>query len=240
MRARRHDSPSAWTQLPECAGATPTDAPALAKMRRRATPLGVLLNRVEKAMMNNPVRAALQRHLEARLLANLGGTARGKRCLEVGCGRGRGIDIIFDDFGAAEVDAFDLDADMIELARAHLARRGRKARLWVGSVTEIDAPNASYDAVFDFGIIHHVPAWRDALTEIHRVLKPGGRFYCEEVLDRFILHPLWRRVLEHPLEDRFDQQGFESALRDAGFLLRRGVGLFQHFAWFIADKPAAD
>jgi hypothetical protein len=47
-------------------------------------------------------------------------------------------------------------------------------------------------------------------------------------------------VLEHPLEDRFDQQGFESALRDAGFLLRRGVGIFQHFAWFIADKPATD
>ena len=36
--------------------------------------------------------------------------------------------------------------------------------------------------MFDFGIIHHVPQWRRALAEVARVLKPGGRFYAEEVL----------------------------------------------------------
>ncbi len=199
----------------------------------------MLLNRVEKAMMNNPVRAAIQRHYEARVLADLGGTVNGKHCLEVGCGRGRGVEIIFDVFGAAKVDAFDLDAHMVELARRRVLGRGSSVRLWTGSVTEIPVDDASYDAVFDFGIIHHVPNWRDALAELHRVLKPGGRFYCEEVLARFILHPLWRRLLDHPMEDRFDQEGFGNALADAGFTVQRSQALFGSFAWFIADKADA-
>ena len=48
------------------------------------------LNRVEKALMNNPARAMLQRWYEARLLERLGGRVR---VLEVGCGRGVGTTI---------------------------------------------------------------------------------------------------------------------------------------------------
>jgi hypothetical protein len=35
----------------------------------------MLLNRIEKAMMNNPVRAALRRHFEAPPLCAMGGPA---------------------------------------------------------------------------------------------------------------------------------------------------------------------
>lgn len=38
--------------------------------------------------MNNPVRAAVQRHLEVRWLKELGGPMQGGIALEVGCGRG--------------------------------------------------------------------------------------------------------------------------------------------------------
>lgn len=72
----------------------------------------MLLNRVEKALMNNPVRAAVQRLYEGERLMRLGGPAKGKVCLEIGCGRGVGAEIILDRFGAARVDAFDLDADI--------------------------------------------------------------------------------------------------------------------------------
>lgn len=198
----------------------------------------MLLNRFEKAMMNNPVRALIQRRIEAKKLRSLGGRVDGKHVLEIGCGRGRGVEILLDDFGAKSVDAFDLDTDMVELARERLSGRGDRVRLWQGSVTEIKAPDASYAAVFDFGIIHHVPLWRDALNEIYRVLEPGGRFFAEEVLDRFILGPVWRRLLDHPLEDRFDRPGFSSALEAAGFRVRVSQELLGRFAWFVADKPA--
>lgn len=42
------------------------------------------LNTIEKASMNNPMRAVLQRRYEAALLQRLGGRVEGKRVLEVG------------------------------------------------------------------------------------------------------------------------------------------------------------
>ena len=198
--------------------------------------VGVRLNLAEKLMMNNPVRAAVQRHYEARRLLRLGGRMSGGRALEVGCGRGVGVELILGVFGAERVDAFDLDPDMVRRAARRVKRRGDRVRLWAGDVTRIDADDETYDAVFDFGIIHHVPNWRDALREIHRVLRPGGRLYAEEVLDRFIHHPLWRRVLEHPMQDRFDAATFAAALRQTGFDVRSTDTLWGSFAWFVADK----
>jgi ubiquinone/menaquinone biosynthesis C-methylase UbiE len=46
----------------------------------------------------------------------------------------------------------------------------------LGNVTTIQAADESFDAVFDFGVIHHVPAWEDAIREVRRVLEPGRYF----------------------------------------------------------------
>lgn len=200
----------------------------------------MLLNRVEYALMNNPVRAAIQRRLEAGRLLRLGGRMEGGAALEMGCGRGVGAELVLDAFGAERIDAFDLDPRMVALARERLASRGPRVRLWVGDATHIPVPDATYDAVFDFGIIHHVPHWRPVLAEVRRVLVPGGRFYAEEVLARFIRQPIVRRLLEHPQRDRFDQPGFQVALAQAGLEPRGSSALWGSFAWFVADRPARE
>jgi ubiquinone/menaquinone biosynthesis C-methylase UbiE len=165
----------------------------------------------------------------------MGGLMSGGHALEIGCGRGVGAELIFDRFGAERVDAFDLDPRMVELARRRLA--GRNARLFVGDVTRIDAADATYDAAFDFAIIHHVPVWRNALREVFRVLKPGARFYAEEVLERFIHNRFWRRLLDHPMENRFDRAGFAQGLEETGFVVEDSREFLNQFAWFVARKP---
>src|SRR5688500_19029410 len=107
----------------------------------------MLLNRVEKLMMNNPVRASLQRQFEAKRLLAMGGDVRGGRALEIGCGRGVGTEIILEVFGASHVDAFDLDPDMVGRARARLASYGDRVRLWTGDAEHIEASDGAYDAV---------------------------------------------------------------------------------------------
>lgn len=196
----------------------------------------MLLNRAEFLLMNNPIRAALQRHYEARKLLRMGGKMEGGRALEVGCGRGVGTELILELFGADHVDAFDLDPRMVERARRRLGPHGTRTSVSVGDASAIDAPDSIYDAVFDFGIIHHVPDWRGALAEVKRVLKPGGRFYVEEVLRQFILHPITRQLLEHPLHDRFDAAEFAGELEALGLEVVAEEGLFASMAWFVARK----
>ena len=199
----------------------------------------MLLNRVEYVLMNNPVRAAIQRHFEARRLLRMGGAMRGGRALEIGCGRGVGTELILDVFGAEAVDAFDLDPRMVALARRRLLPRSSRVRQWVGDASAIAAADESYDAVFDFGIVHHIPDWRRALAEVHRVLKPGGRFYAEEVLRPFIVHPITRRLLEHPLTDRFDTAGLLVGIEAAGLIPVASEELWHSFTWVVATKPEA-
>jgi ubiquinone/menaquinone biosynthesis C-methylase UbiE len=196
----------------------------------------VILNAIEKALMNNPLRAAVQRQFEARRLLAMGGPTPGARTLEVGCGRGVGTELVFDMFGADSVEAFDLDPRMVALARERLAARGDRVRLRVGDVEHIDAANGAYDAVFDFAIIHHVRDWRAALREIARVLRPGGRLYAEEILRDLIHNPFWRRVLDHPMEDRFDATEFADGLEAVGLHVTARRDLLTQAAWFVARK----
>ena len=189
------------------------------------------LNRVEKALMNNPVRALVQRRYEAELMERLGERVEGQRVLEIGCGRGVGTEIIFERFGAREVDAFDLDPDMIAQAQRRLsAYSSDRLRLFVGDAAAINAEDASYDAVFDFGIVHHVPDWQQAISEISRVVRPGGRFFFEEVTRQALDRWFYRMFLDHPTTNRFTAEEFVTELERQAI----SVGSNQ-VKWFLGD-----
>jgi Methylase involved in ubiquinone/menaquinone biosynthesis len=171
------------------------------------------LNRLEKALMNNPLRSALQRHYEAPLLERLGGRTEGMRVLEVGCGRGVGTEIIFERFGAREVHAFDLDPEMVKQARLRLkGYSSAQLKLEVGDAANIMADDESFDAVFDFGIMHHVPQWQKAVSEIGRVLRRGGRFFFMEVTSQALNRASYRNLFMYPIENRFSKQGLVAEL----------------------------
>ena len=197
----------------------------------------MILNDFERLLTNSPVRRFLQRRVEVPWFLRNGGPVTGGHVLEVGCGRGIGAGLILEQFGAARLDAFDLDPRMLARAKRRLARYGDRVCLWQGDATAIAATDDGYDAVFDFEIIHHVPDWRSALAEIFRVMKPGGRFYAGEILERFILNPLSARLFDHPMQDRFDHAAFCDGLAHAGFHLDAERGMAECVGWYVARKP---
>ena len=194
----------------------------------------MILNQLEFLLMNNPVRAFIQRHFEGPRLERMGGALAGGYALEIGCGRGVGTEIILDRFCAARVDGIDLDPRMIQRARKRL--NDRPAKVWVADATHLDAEDSTYDAAFDFGTIHHIPDWRKALAEVWRVLKPGSRFYAEEVLGDFINRRVCRALFDHPWEDRFDHEQFIAGLRQAGFRVLVTKQIWNRLGWYVAEK----
>lgn len=194
------------------------------------------LNWIERLFILSPLRAFLQSHLEARQLLNMGGPLPGAHVLETGCGPGFGIDLLYQLFKVASVDAFDVDPKMISLVCRRYQTRKRRTRLWVGNIRHIPVAGASYDAVFNFGAIHHVVRWRQALGEVFRVLKPGRPFYCEEILSKYITHPLLGRLMDHPQEDRFDTPQFITALQQEGFRIRAFRQMADLYLWVVAVK----
>jgi len=176
------------------------------------------LNFAERLLVNNSARALVQRLYEGPLLRKLGGPIDGLRVLDVGCGRGVGVQLLLEQFGAAHVYGIDLDPHQIGRASKRLATRfDGRFTLGIGGVERLPFENEVFDAVFDFGMLHHVPVWQQGIAEIRRVLKPGGRFFFEEVTREALDSWLYRTFLEHPTTNRFSESDFIEELANHCF-----------------------
>jgi SAM-dependent methyltransferase len=181
------------------------------------------LNPVELVLVNNPLRNLFLRGTMG-WLHDAGCAPPLERVLEVGCGQGEGVREIVRRFHPAAIDAFDLDDAQIARARERLRDldgNGTTLRLWTGDAERIDADPGRYDAVFELAILHHVPGWRRALAEVHRVLRPGGLFLFEELSAEFfrdvpLVSDLLRRFTVHPWDTMFDFPTFRRELSAVG------------------------
>ncbi|MBV9266999.1 MAG: class I SAM-dependent methyltransferase [Acidobacteriaceae bacterium] len=178
------------------------------------------LNRAEALLVNNPVRALVQHFYEAPVLRNIGGTLDGKRVLEIGCGNGTGAKVLLDRLGAKEVIAVDLDVRQVRRAQRLLfANTAGRVSLMTANVRQLPFRNESFDAVADFGVLHHVVEWQAGLSEVRRVLKPFGRFLFEEVTREALKRWFYRTFLDHPTENRFSKEEFVAELQALGIEL---------------------
>jgi len=100
---------------------------------------------------------------------------RGKRCLDAGCGGGR-YSIAMARLGAAEVVGCDISATGLADAR-NRAEKTLRLRFDEASVLGLPYPDASFDFVCCSGVLHHTTDAQKGLSELTRVLKPGGRIF---------------------------------------------------------------
>ena len=178
------------------------------------------LNWAERLVVNNPVRVMIQRRL-IKWINGVTVIAPQSLILEIGCGRGAGARLIQEEFQPARLHAFDLDHRMILAAARYLEREDRdRIMLYVGDAVRLPYRDGVLDAVFGFGVLHHVPDWRAGLREIARVLKPGGLYCLEEFYPPFYQNFLARRLFLHPEHDRFSSEDLYAALAEAGFSLQ--------------------
>jgi SAM-dependent methyltransferase len=97
---------------------------------------------------------------------------RGKRVLEVGVGLG--TDFVRFARAGATLTGIDLSEASIELVRSRLALERLDADLHVADAEALPFSDRSFDLVYSWGVLHHTPDTKQALSEIRRVLQPQG------------------------------------------------------------------
>lgn len=182
------------------------------------------LNWAERWAVNNPLRV-LQQRVEIRWLKGEMPLKPESIALEIGCGRGAGAGIVLKQFPLARLIAMDLDIGMVQKAQARLSAQRQRVSLLAGDVTFLPIQTGSLDAVFGFGVLHHVVVWRSVLREIARVLKPGGIYFFEELYPGLYQNLITRHLLLHPTDDRFFGPELKEALARAGLRLTQAQEL---------------
>ncbi|MCX6399456.1 MAG: methyltransferase domain-containing protein [Propionibacteriales bacterium] len=110
-------------------------------------------------------------YYERPAMLGLAGDVSGRRILDAGCGSGP-LAAALRDRGAV-VTGIDASAAMIDLARHRL---GEEADLHVAALgAPLRFDDAAFDDVVASLVLHYLEDWTVALSELRRVLKPGGR-----------------------------------------------------------------
>lgn len=125
-----------------------------------------------------------------------------RRILVVGCGSGLEAAILAQAFGAQTV-GIDMNVDFNP---AHAAL----ATLQQGDAINLEFADKSFDLVYSYHALEHIPQYRAALSEMHRVLAEDGQ-YCV---------------------------GTPNRLRLLGYVGSKDASPFQKFLWNAKDWSA--
>ncbi len=105
------------------------------------------------------------------------------RVLEVGAGSGAMAAGVLESHPIAEITVTDLDPKMVERASARLGGHGARGRARVADARRLPFEDGAFDAAVSFLMLHHVGGWEQALREMARVVRPGGRLFVYDLLE---------------------------------------------------------
>jgi len=117
-------------------------------------------------------------------LQKLGIDPNGKTALEVGCGGG----ILTEEIRRMGFVTIGIDPaeESIHTASNHAKAEGLDIQYDFGSGEGLPYPDGSFDSVFCCDVLEHVQDLPKVISEISRVLKPGGVFFYDTLNRTFV------------------------------------------------------
>lgn len=197
------------------------------------------LNPLEFLLINNSVRNLIQEHIEVKRLRKWSNLPPNQTVLEIGCGTGNSSQLIKKYFQAKMVYATDLDERMIDIAKK--GNKDDSISFEVQNATKLKYKENYFDAVFDLGVIHHIPNWKDCLKELQRVLKPNGQLVIEDLSIETFSTPigkLMKKSLDHPYNSMHKEDELVEYLKKIGFKIlihKKHSALIRYFI-VVAQK----
>lgn len=110
---------------------------------------------------------------------------------EVCCGAGEAFQLYQDKMASGI--GMDISTRMLSAAKRKFS--GKRLYFVQGDATMMPLESGAFDTVFMLGGIHHVNDRQKLFSEIHRILKPGGRFIWREPVSDFWLWRLLRAII---------------------------------------------
>lgn len=146
----------------------------------------------------------------------------GERILDAGCGTGALTLLAKMAAGpAGEVEGIDIALKMIRNARKKAALAGLEIHFQEASIDRLPYPDHHFDRVISSMMFHHLPVKikHKGLQEIHRVLKPEGRFLLSDFTSpRILTFPLMVLMFSWIAPTRFQLLGkLPGLIRTCGF-----------------------
>lgn len=135
-----------------------------------------------------------------------------KAILDVGCGTGRLLTTAANRFPGAALEGVDAAIEMVKHAQAVLPA-GSRIRFQQGIAEKLPFREEQFDLVFSTMTFHHWTDQRKGMSEVARVLKPGGRWLVAD----FIATGAMRWVFRVVRTRRFHEMArIKSMLEPAG------------------------
>jgi ubiquinone/menaquinone biosynthesis C-methylase UbiE len=120
-----------------------------------------------------------------------------KDVLEVGSGRGGGAFYVSRYLRPRSVTGLDFSQEAVNLCNRH--RRAPGLTFICGDAQSMPFPDSSFDAVINIESSHCYPSMGSFLSEVHRVLRPGGSFLFADLRSRDGLDALHGQFETSPL-----------------------------------------
>lgn len=149
----------------------------------------------------------------------------GKRVLDVGCGGGYTAEFLAQ--RGAVMSGLDPSGKLIAVADRHARQTGKDIDYRIGVSERLPFDDAEFDIVTCVDVLEHVESPAQAVSEVRRVLKPGGLFLFDTInrtlRSRLMMIWLPERILGIVPRGAHDWSDFVKPAEMLGYLREAGL-----------------